>query len=405
MASLIAWLDASSEEQRRMRDIIRLFADRDSRDELGLGQIRDALGDALFPGTSTLHTRARYLLFIPWIYQLASRHREPVAEADRLERKLIATLRDSEDYAGLLGLQAGNALKTLPSSIYWSMLRRYRILRDPSLTQRDVLTFDGQALGVDQLDGAGDSRFRAWSATMPPAPGLFPHAVETGFRLRAEEAGWLRDRILDEAPGTLLAHFIVHRPEQESSAPWLDAATLTLGREPRELLDHARTFSAVMQGAQLLYNVMLAQQYESAGFDAIDSPADGYRERLMRWSTTVHGVADIEAWNIDDLLARVALVRGTPVHPRSAQFVREWLAFLRKATLANIVDDTAARALITHREKQTKGAQARIGNRRRLQTWGGTSGAGALVFRWPTVRGILLDIHDGLERADEDDNA
>ncbi|MGO1736492.1 MAG: DUF6361 family protein, partial [Leucobacter sp.] len=78
MTSTIAWLDASSEEQRRMRDIIRLFADRDSRDELGLGQVRDALGDILFPGSSTLHTRARYLLFIPWIYQeAAARNKKP----------------------------------------------------------------------------------------------------------------------------------------------------------------------------------------------------------------------------------------------------------------------------------------------------------------------------------------
>ena len=55
-----------------MRDIIRPFAERESRDELGLGQIRDAIADALFPGTSTLLTRARHLLFVPWAYQKAS---------------------------------------------------------------------------------------------------------------------------------------------------------------------------------------------------------------------------------------------------------------------------------------------------------------------------------------------
>ena len=77
MPSQIAWLDASREEQRRMRDIIRLFADRDSRDELGLGQIRDAIADSLFPGTSTLLTRARYLLFVPWAYRKAAGRPHP----------------------------------------------------------------------------------------------------------------------------------------------------------------------------------------------------------------------------------------------------------------------------------------------------------------------------------------
>ena len=114
MPSLIAWLDASAEEQRRMRDVIRLFSDRESRDELGIGQLRDGISDALFPGTSTLLTRARYLLFVPWIYQQAARSSAPVAKADRLERELIEPLKRSVDNAGLLGTQAGITLKTLP---------------------------------------------------------------------------------------------------------------------------------------------------------------------------------------------------------------------------------------------------------------------------------------------------
>lgn len=64
--SLIAWLDADTDDQARMREIVKLFTDRDSRDELGLGQVRDAISDGLFPGTSVLLTRARYLLLVPW---------------------------------------------------------------------------------------------------------------------------------------------------------------------------------------------------------------------------------------------------------------------------------------------------------------------------------------------------
>ncbi|WP_041316998.1 DUF6361 family protein [Mycolicibacter sinensis] len=62
MTSLIAWLDASSEDQRRMREIVGLFSERESRDELGIGQVRDALSDLMWPGTSVLFTRARYFL-------------------------------------------------------------------------------------------------------------------------------------------------------------------------------------------------------------------------------------------------------------------------------------------------------------------------------------------------------
>ncbi|MBC7630704.1 DUF6361 family protein [Aeromicrobium sp.] len=72
MPSTIAWLDSSREEQRRIREVINLFSQTESRDELGIGQVRDSFTDQLFPGTSTLHTRARYLLLIPWCYGAAA---------------------------------------------------------------------------------------------------------------------------------------------------------------------------------------------------------------------------------------------------------------------------------------------------------------------------------------------
>ncbi|GEK87729.1 hypothetical protein GCM10007198_25410 [Microbacterium aerolatum] len=388
-----------------MRDIIRLFADRESRDELGVGQIRDALGDALFPGTSTLHTRARYLLFIPWIFQKASGRPNPSSDADRMERKLINAIRDSDDYAGLLGLQAGANLKTLPSSIYWSMLRRFRILRDPALTAQNVLTLDGRAVGGDDIDEGSGGRFRAWSTTMPGAPNGFPDAVPGGFMLSREEAGWLRDRILDEVPGTLLAHFTVNRPAPDSPAPWADAAALSVTGESRALLDHAHSFSAVMHGAQLLYNLLLAEQYEQGGFQSESGRSDRYRSEVDRWAETLPAIVDVATWDLDDLLRRVDIVRGAPIHPRSARFVRDWRDLLRRIPTSDVADHPETREFIAARERQNKGPQARLGNPRRLQTWGGGSGAGALVFRWPNVRGILNDIHDGLDRVPEADVA
>ena len=72
MPSTIAWIDSTPEEQRAARELIALFTQTEGRDELGVGQIRDALSDLLFPGTSTLQTRARYFLFVPWCYTAGS---------------------------------------------------------------------------------------------------------------------------------------------------------------------------------------------------------------------------------------------------------------------------------------------------------------------------------------------
>ena len=63
-----------------MLGVVELFRDRDTVDELGVGVVRDTFSDLLFPGTSTLHSRGRYVLFIPWIYQAIER--SPRSSAD-----------------------------------------------------------------------------------------------------------------------------------------------------------------------------------------------------------------------------------------------------------------------------------------------------------------------------------
>ena len=401
MPSLIAWLDASSEEQRRMRDIIRLFADRESRDELGLGQIRDAISDSLFPGTSTLLTRARYLLFVPWAYMKASGRPNPVADADRYERDIIHAIKDAGDYAGLLGMQAGEALKNLPSVIYWSMLRHYGILADASLSRDDALRLDGLSTSPDDLGDASGSRFHAWSTTLPSPPEGFPKSIPDGFALRPDEAAWLRDRILDAASGTLFAHLAVQPPAEESRAPWADPAAIGVDGAARHMLSDARAFSALMHGAQLLYNLLLAEEYQDAGYDILADPAEGFRDRLATWAEELPTMVDLDTWDLESLLARVELTRGSPININSRRFVRGWRDLLADADPASIIDSDAARTFMSRRERQHKGAQARLGNRARLATWGGSSGSGALVYRWPQVRGILLDIHDGLDRGSE----
>lgn len=65
MASTIGWLDQSEEQQRKMREVIALFAEPGTVDELGIGVVRDAFSDLLFPGLSTVQTRIRYFLFVP----------------------------------------------------------------------------------------------------------------------------------------------------------------------------------------------------------------------------------------------------------------------------------------------------------------------------------------------------
>ncbi len=46
MASTFTWLDYSEAERRKMLDVIDLFGAKTTRNELGLGGVRDAFADS-----------------------------------------------------------------------------------------------------------------------------------------------------------------------------------------------------------------------------------------------------------------------------------------------------------------------------------------------------------------------
>ena len=46
--SSLAWIDFDEAERQRAQRIMALFLEKESRDELGLGAIRDSIADHLF---------------------------------------------------------------------------------------------------------------------------------------------------------------------------------------------------------------------------------------------------------------------------------------------------------------------------------------------------------------------
>src|ERR1700743_3444606 len=126
-----------------MRAVVNLFRQREGRDELGIGQVRDALSDLLWPGTSTLFTRARYFILIPWCYRAAAKARNVVVKAtalaDQNERRLIRALINAGEHDGVIGGTIGVALKNLPSVLYWGGMRTHGILSEPALSRDDAI--------------------------------------------------------------------------------------------------------------------------------------------------------------------------------------------------------------------------------------------------------------------------
>ena len=129
----LGWIDFSREERNKVLNVIHLLDEPGAVDELGLGIIRDAFSDKFFPGTSTVQTRAKYFLIVPYILKEAglglygSDINTILRKIDDEERKCRDILiRTSND--GVIGSLVPNSwvLRT-PSDIYWNGIKRLGI--------------------------------------------------------------------------------------------------------------------------------------------------------------------------------------------------------------------------------------------------------------------------------------
>ncbi len=85
--SQITWMDFSESDRRKMVRVISMFKQRDTRDEMGLARIRDGFADLFFPGTTTIQTRAKYFLYIPWLFRTYEKKRMSASKVqERLKR-------------------------------------------------------------------------------------------------------------------------------------------------------------------------------------------------------------------------------------------------------------------------------------------------------------------------------
>lgn len=401
VVSTLAWVDTSAKDQRVIRDLIAQFMQHESRDELGIGQVRDVLSDALFPGTSVIQTRARYFLFVPWIFRQGERTGRYGAELRRWtevrERQLVASLLNvAGDAEGLIGRRAGPAVKILPSTIYWSGLARYRILtRDVAADQLPRIKNDYDE--AEELAGRAGGN---WHPTLPPEPAKFPRDIENAFDLTGAEASWLRERLLTATPGTLLSHLLSQPgpPDADSPQPWADSLCARVPEPVRAVLLHAQLFSLAMHGAALLYNMLVGECYERSGHTRVVQPARDYRDRLASWHQECAGSASLlTRWDRDAFWDLV--LAGNPgIGRRTRAFVDRWLDAVCGGRTGAAADDDGLRLLIGNRERQQKGAQSRLANSRLLRTWSGASGTAPLTYRWYRVHRIVTDIHDGLVR-------
>lgn len=137
----------------------------------------------------------------------------------------------------------------------------------------------------------------------------------------------------------------------------------------------------MMNGATLLYNLLVARRYEEEGFTHVSDPVATYEQRYARWLERIDSLAtQLRAWSVDDLWAATA---GAVATHRTRNFIQFWTAAVKNDAVQHALSDDGTELLrrVTEWERELKRTQARLTNTKLLGAWSGASGVGELAFR------------------------
>lgn len=337
----IGWVDFSKTERDKVVSILRLLGTQTALDELGIGTVRDAFSDMLFPGISTLQTRAKYFVILPYLFAQAENHRfkhrrDVLAYIHNEEFTLVKTLvkNSGPEAYGIVGSRnMEKMVKMKPSSIYWNGLRTVGILRYPNIS----------------LDEACEIVLRN-------------ERIKCEVTLKTESADEAADDTDALAGKTVLF-----------SPTFWEIPYATIPSDISDAVHLAQEFAEFIYGAHLLYNIIYAD-----GCGIHDDEVEAIRAEFKGYCDHYHSI------HLEDVLA----ISKCP--PMTSQFLRAFDTALQEG------DIDAARDLLIRRERLVKQNRAKLNNpksyrfERPIHYY-------KLDYRFGTASTIINDILTGLE--------
>lgn len=394
----LGWIDFSKSERSKVLSVLDLLSQRGTLDELGIAPVRDGFADLFFPGTSTIQTRAKYFLIIPYILKdleldKETNPRQLLRKLDALEKDCAEILRKkNEDQDGIIGsrsLSQGGWVKRAPSSIYWSGLRSYGIFTAPlSLTeyiwrmcdqknQKKMLAGlgnrndrnDDPDREQDDWDAGGLYRLQFWS--VPTYREDWKENLD--LRLTEEESAYLKRQIIISHPDSMMAFILKnHRDDILRCGSFENLNGLIHQFPDRIQADYrlARDFAEYLLVLRVLYN-MIVSEGENGRASSLWADLNPELERIAG--------ADIEG-----IIQRLNLFRHTDL-----------CIFLRKAKgLMADKDMEGLKEAIRKREYYLKDARAKTAHPGEFDTNGGLIGGELLDYRFGNAGRIMNDIFE-----------
>jgi len=389
----LGWIDFSKEHRNKVISVMHLLTEPGAMDELGVGVVRDAFSNIFFPGTSTIQTRAKYFLIVPYLlYEL---ERQKLSSADDFinklhdqETKLIDVLKNSgED--GIIGSYAGAELKLKPSDVYWNGIGAYNIFNGNRMSiydyakvvcdlqiQKQKLKDQGSANNKDnEIDGddkdavSGELLGRFWR--LPDIPERWKEKLS--IKLSGQEALYLKNQIVSSCPYSMLGYVLKENDHDFLSIKEFNHIEgiqnrLTDNLQKRFLL--AKQFADFIYGTHLRYNMILSKG-ESGDI-------------LNKWDKWYAGMTQHASINLNSIFSKLG---------RNIK-LKEFLYDCQRAMQQN--DIKRLDQLIIKREIDLKGkSRSKLHNREDF-AYTGWVGISKLQYRLPNAQRLLKDIFDGL---------
>ena len=425
MTSKIGWIDFSPLHRERVKRIIELMEEDGVQDELGVGTIRDAMSNKLFPGFSTLHTRAKYFFITPYILLDKERkQRKSESGKDYFNRVEIETNntiikfyesckeRKEESYFGKF--KKDGVLKRQPSEIYWNGITTLRLVNyDGTLDQllRDKHSTIEELLSCNQ----GDDTVKEQGENNKPrvvdagsADGWIENITEKGLTLTSVEAQILRDRLIKHTPNSLPTELLTNDEVWEvyKAAAYKDkgneqitnalinfvekAYKLVENEELRTNLITAHDLSLFLYGPHIAYNLRLAEQVKAA-----ESVIQELRDMGIVWLETLEQrMIDYKRFDISNCMQDVN------VKPTTRLFLKKVQQLItQQGKRQNI--ETELCDLVEQQERKNKKNKSRFYKLEENRVVdenekGAWIGLGLINYRYTAALAVMKDVQEVL---------
>lgn len=293
---MLTWLDFDDEAMKNAHKMLKQLHDARTLDHLGLSGIRDDFADLFFPATSTIMPHARYLLLVPEAFhklELELRKKTSslnaaielldsieLAQAQSLiseitrKKKTVKPTRTDLTGSGIIGWEkildtGGNEFVTqTPSINYWASLRRLGIRTTKGSRSNYVQYLMKKAKTKINYKTSADSEnegneFAIWHKD---AIALSTGENRVGLELNKQQAGFLKNQYLS------LNSSLMSKLLDDETVKFSSITNLMQFRYPwdyplvpdshREIIEQAKYFSALMQGANLAYGALVLEQHK-----------------------------------------------------------------------------------------------------------------------------------------------